>query len=195
MLLLVPGKQIIVLRYTFHLSGSLWTNLYEEHRVPLWTKLCEYLLGCLHNLSVKKLFQVAIRNSFRTTRGLKPLRQRSKNNCTILSSSTKRTRPVASCSGFRRLTQIYWYHYIYSTRKNVVATLHSMGCSRPSQSSYLVVDMLLLVLLRLRCKVPPKGTPICRGCLALVAKLGLPPWRIMDELDYYGSFVDFVDIV
>jgi hypothetical protein len=123
-------------------------------------------------------------NSFRTTQGLKPPSGEVKNNCTILSSSTQRTRPVASCSGFRRLTRIYWYHYIYSMRKNVVTALHSTGCSRPSQSSCLVVDMLLLVLLRWRCKVPPKGTPICRGCLAWVAKLGLPPWRIVDELDY-----------
>jgi hypothetical protein len=133
------------------------------------------------------------KNSFRTTRGLKPPSGEVKNNCTILPSSTQRTRSVASCSGFRRLTRIYWYHYLYSMRKNAVAALHSMGCSHPSQSSCLVVDMFLLVLLRWRCKVPPKGTPICRGCLAWVARLDLLPWRIMDELDYYGSFVDSVD--
>jgi hypothetical protein len=64
MFLLVPGKQVIVLRYAVHLSGSLRTNLYEEYRVPLRTKLFEYLSGCLHNLIVKKLFQVVIKIPF-----------------------------------------------------------------------------------------------------------------------------------
>jgi hypothetical protein len=38
------------------------------------------------------------------------------------------------------------------------------------------------------------GTLICHDRLALTARLNLPPRKIVDELDYYGSFVDFVGI-
>jgi hypothetical protein len=39
------------------------------------------------------------------------------------------------------------------------------------------------------------GTPISHGYLALIAKQDLLPRKTVDELDYYGSFASFVDIV
>jgi hypothetical protein len=80
-------------------------------------------------------------------------------------------------------------------RRTAIVALHSTGCFRLSLFSCLVVDKLLLVLLLSRCKVPPMGTPICHDHLALIAKLNLLPRKIMDELDYYGSFIDFAGIV
>jgi hypothetical protein len=38
------------------------------------------------------------------------------------------------------------------------------------------------------------GTLVFHGHLALIVVLDLPARRIMDELDYCGSFVDFADI-
>jgi hypothetical protein len=35
------------------------------------------------------------------------------------------------------------------------------------------------------------GILTCHDRLALIARLNLPPRKIADELDYYGSFVDF----
>jgi hypothetical protein len=83
---------------------------------------------------------------------------------------------------------------ILPMRRTVVAALHSTGYSRPSPFSCLVVDKLLLVLLLSQCKVPPMGTLVFHGYLALVIVLDLPPRKIMDELDYCGSFIDFADI-
>jgi hypothetical protein len=83
---------------------------------------------------------------------------------------------------------------ISSMRRSTVVALHSMGCSCLSLFSCLVVDKLLLVLLLSRCKVPPMGTPIFHDHLALIIKLNLLPQKIVDELDYCGSFVDFASI-
>jgi hypothetical protein len=82
-----------------------------------------------------------------------------------------------------------------STRRTAVVALHSTSCSRLFLFSYLVVDKLLLVLLPSRCKVLLMGTPIFHDRLAWVIRLDLPPRKIVDELDYCGSFVDFADIV
>jgi hypothetical protein len=79
-------------------------------------------------------------------------------------------------------------------RRTVVVALHSTGYSRLSLFSCLVVNKLLLVLLLSQCKVPPMETLVFHGHLALVVVLGLPPRKIMDELDYYDSFVDSADI-
>jgi hypothetical protein len=38
------------------------------------------------------------------------------------------------------------------------------------------------------------GTLVFHGHLALVVVLDLPPRKIVDELDYCGSFVDSADI-
>jgi hypothetical protein len=76
-------------------------------------------------------------------------------------------------------------------RRTAVIALRSMGCSHLSLFSCLVVDKLLLVLPLSRCTVPPMGTLICHDHLALIARLNLPPQKIVDELDYCGSFVDF----
>jgi hypothetical protein len=38
------------------------------------------------------------------------------------------------------------------------------------------------------------GTLVFYGYLALVVILDLPPRKIMDELGYCGSFIDFADI-
>jgi hypothetical protein len=79
-------------------------------------------------------------------------------------------------------------------RRTVVAALHSTGYSRPSPFSCLVVDELLLVLLLSQYKVLPMGTQVFHGYLALVIVLDLPPQKMMDKLDYYGSFIDFAHI-
>jgi hypothetical protein len=78
--------------------------------------------------------------------------------------------------------------------RTAVVAMHSTGCSRLSLFSYLVVDKLLMVLPLSRCKVPPMGTLICHDRLALIARLNLLPQKIVDELDYYGSFIDFAGI-
>jgi hypothetical protein len=83
---------------------------------------------------------------------------------------------------------------ISSMRRTTIVAPHSTGCSCLSLFSCLVVDKLLLVLLLSRCKVPPMGTPICHDRLALIAKLNLLPRKIVDELDYCGSFIDFAGI-
>jgi hypothetical protein len=94
----------------------------------------------------------------------------------------------------RVITRKFVVAFISSMRRTAVIALHSMGCSRLSLFSCLAVDKLLLVLLLSRCKVLPMGTPICHDRLALIAKLNLLPRRIVDELDYCGSFIDFAGI-
>jgi hypothetical protein len=56
----------------------------------------------------------------------------------------------------------------------VVVALHSTGYSRLSPFSCLVVAKLLRVLLLSQCKVPPMGTLVFHGHLALVIVLDLP---------------------
>jgi hypothetical protein len=94
----------------------------------------------------------------------------------------------------RVITRKFFVAVMSSMRRTAVVALHSMSCSRLSPFSCLVVDKLLLVLLLSWCKVPPMGTPIFHDRLAWVVRLDLPPRKIVDELDYCGSFVDFADI-
>jgi hypothetical protein len=70
---------------------------------------------------------------------------------------TQRTRPVASCSGFRGHNPKDFYRLVSSMRRTAVVALHSMGYSRLSLFSCLVVDKLLLVLLLSRCRILPMG--------------------------------------
>jgi hypothetical protein len=60
-------------------------------------------------------------------------------------------------------------------RRTIIVALYSMGYSCPSLFSCLVVDKLLLVLLLSQCKVPPMGTLVFHGHLALVVVLDLQP--------------------
>jgi hypothetical protein len=83
----------------------------------------------------------------------------------------------------------FFYRHVPSMHKTIEVVLHSTGCSHLSMSSCLVVDRLLLGLLLSRCKAPPMGTLICCARLAWVVRPNLPPWKIVGELDYYGSFV------
>jgi hypothetical protein len=84
--------------------------------------------------------------------------------------------------------------HIPSMHRTTIVALRSMGCSCLSPFSCLVVNKLPPVLLLSWYKVPPMGTLVCHDHLALTARLNLPPRKIMDELDYYGSFIDFAGI-
>jgi hypothetical protein len=82
---------------------------------------------------------------------------------------------------------------ILPMHRTVVAALHFMGYSRFAPFSCLVADKLLLVLLLSRCKVPPMGTRVFNGHLAIVIELDLLPQKIMGELDCCGNFAKFAD--
>jgi hypothetical protein len=95
----------------------------------------------------------------------------------------------------RVITRKFTCRHTPSMHRTAEVAPHSTGCSRLSPFSCLVVDKLLLVLPLLRCTVPPMGTLICDDRLALITRLNLPPRKIVDELDYYGNFVDFAGTV
>jgi hypothetical protein len=66
----------------------------------------------------------------------------------------------------RVITQNIFYRLMSSMRRTAVVALHSMGYSRLSLFSCLLVNKLLLVLLPSRCRVLPMGTPIFHDHLA-----------------------------
>jgi hypothetical protein len=119
---------------------------------------------------------------------------KSRNMFTHIVELTQRTRPVASCSGFRGSWLESSCRHTPSMRRTTVVVLHSTDCFHLSLFSCLAVDKLLLVLLLLRCKVLPMGTLICHDRPAWVVRPNLLPRKIVDKLDYYGSFVSFTGI-
>jgi hypothetical protein len=155
------------------------------------------MLGCEQPCSISKIIIIVLDNNFsslfHTTRGSEPPSGKNK-ICTHIVELTQRTRPMASCSGFRRLELKEILHRLMSSmHRTVVIALHSMGYSRFALFSCLVVDKLLQVLHLSRCKVPPMGTQVFHGHLAWVVELDLLPRKIVGELDCCGNFADFAD--
>jgi hypothetical protein len=111
---------------------------------------------------------------------------KSRNMFTHIVELTQRTRPVASCSGFRGSWLESSCCHTPSMRRTAIVVLHSTGCFHLSLFSCLAVDKLLLVLLLLRCKVLPMGTLICHGRPVWVVWPNLLPWKIVDWCLRYG---------
>jgi hypothetical protein len=184
-----PWELINVMRYAFDLSPSyLWTVLISVVQYQVGNNLVNFSRIIIDTESRYMLIL------FRTTRGSKPLSGKVETCLHIFVELTQRTRPVASCSGFRGSWLESSCHHTPSMRRTTIVVLHSTGCFHLSLFSWLVVDKLLLVLLLLRCKVLPMGTLICHDRPAWVIRPNLLPRKIMDELDYYGSFISFAGI-
>jgi hypothetical protein len=165
------------------------------YRVPLNHAYCCRISGCEQPSSMSQII-TNLDNwliLFYTTRGSEPPSGKVK-YLYILSSWPKEPNLWPHVLGSEGHGSRVICRLMSSMHRTAVVALHSMGYSHLFPFSCLVVDKLLLVLPLLQCKVPPMGTPICHEHLAWVVRLDLPPRTILDELDYYGSFVDFADI-